>query len=97
MRARAGDQRAWRALLGSYRIDLAVDEYRPPLQVRDRRHRRAADDAGIARLLAAQRLGAYSHSMKRGWSSRGAQHSLRRKSGSGKFGEWWCRDAMRAN
>jgi hypothetical protein len=31
-RARA-DQRAWRALLAKYRIDLAVDEYRPPLQV----------------------------------------------------------------
>lgn len=31
-RARA-DQRAWRALLTKYRIDLAVDEYRPPLQV----------------------------------------------------------------
>jgi hypothetical protein len=31
-RARA-DQRAWRALLQKYRIDLAVDEYRPPLQV----------------------------------------------------------------
>jgi hypothetical protein len=31
-RARS-DQRAWRALLMKYRIDLAVDEYRPPLQV----------------------------------------------------------------
>ena len=30
-----GDQRAWRALLRKYRIDLAVDEYRPPLQVID--------------------------------------------------------------
>jgi hypothetical protein len=30
-----GDQRAWRALLEKYRIDLAVDEYRPPLQVVD--------------------------------------------------------------
>jgi hypothetical protein len=29
------DQRAWRALLAKYRIDLAVDEYRPPLPVRD--------------------------------------------------------------
>ncbi|MFP5247801.1 MAG: hypothetical protein ACLGH0_14000, partial [Thermoanaerobaculia bacterium] len=28
-------QRAWRALLGKYRIDLAVDEYRAPLQVID--------------------------------------------------------------
>lgn len=28
-----GDQRAWRALLAKYRIDLAVDEYRPPLDV----------------------------------------------------------------
>jgi hypothetical protein len=27
------DQRAWRALLRKYRIDLAVDEYRPPLDV----------------------------------------------------------------
>jgi len=27
------DERAWRALLAKYRIDLAVDEYRPPLQV----------------------------------------------------------------
>jgi hypothetical protein len=27
------DQRAWRALLAKYRIDLAVDEYRPPLEV----------------------------------------------------------------
>lgn len=27
------DQRAWRALLRKYRIDLAVDEYRPPLEV----------------------------------------------------------------
>ena len=33
-RARS-DQRAWRALLQRYRIDLAVDEYRPPLAVRD--------------------------------------------------------------
>jgi hypothetical protein len=30
-----GDQRAWRALLAKYRIDLAFDEYRPPLPVRD--------------------------------------------------------------
>lgn len=30
-----GDQRAWRALLRQYRIDLAVDEYRPPLEVID--------------------------------------------------------------
>lgn len=30
-----GDQRAWRALLQKYRIDLAVDEYRPPLEVMD--------------------------------------------------------------
>jgi hypothetical protein len=30
-----GDQRAWRALLAKYRIDLAVDEYRPPLPVLD--------------------------------------------------------------
>ena len=29
------DERAWRALLRKYRIDLAVDEYRPPQQVRD--------------------------------------------------------------
>jgi hypothetical protein len=29
------DQRAWRALLAKYRIDLAVEEYRPPLPVRD--------------------------------------------------------------
>jgi hypothetical protein len=28
-----GDQRAWRALLQKYRVDLAVDEYRPPLDV----------------------------------------------------------------
>jgi hypothetical protein len=27
------DSRAWRALLAKYRIDLAVDEYRPPLDV----------------------------------------------------------------
>ncbi len=33
-RARS-DQRAWKALLAKYRIDLAVDEYRPPLPVRD--------------------------------------------------------------
>ena len=30
-----GDQRAWRALLAKYRIDLAVDEYRQPLPVID--------------------------------------------------------------
>jgi hypothetical protein len=29
------DQRAWRALLVKYRIDLAVDEYRKPLEVLD--------------------------------------------------------------
>jgi hypothetical protein len=29
------DQRAWRALLVKYRIDLAVDEYRAPLEVVD--------------------------------------------------------------
>jgi hypothetical protein len=29
------DQRAWRALLAKYRLDLAVDEYRPPLPVRN--------------------------------------------------------------
>jgi hypothetical protein len=29
------DQRAWRALLAKYRIDLAVDEYRAPLPVLD--------------------------------------------------------------
>ena len=30
-----GDQRAWRALLAKYKIDLAVDEYRAPLDVID--------------------------------------------------------------
>jgi hypothetical protein len=30
-----GDQRAWRELLRKYRIDLAVDEYRAPLEVID--------------------------------------------------------------
>ncbi|HYC59834.1 MAG TPA: hypothetical protein VEK79_09735 [Thermoanaerobaculia bacterium] len=30
-----GDQRAWRALLAKYRVDLAVDEYREPLPVID--------------------------------------------------------------
>ena len=30
-----GDERAWRALLAKYRIDLAVDEYRKPLPVID--------------------------------------------------------------
>lgn len=30
-----GDGRAWKALLRKYRIDLAVDEYRPPLEVID--------------------------------------------------------------
>lgn len=30
-----GDERAWRALLRKYAIDLAVDEYRPPLPVID--------------------------------------------------------------
>lgn len=34
IRAR-GDQRAWHALLHKYRIDLALDEYRPPLDVID--------------------------------------------------------------
>jgi hypothetical protein len=29
------DEREWRALLRDYRIDLAVDEYRPALEVRD--------------------------------------------------------------
>ena len=29
------DERAWRALLRKYRIDLAVDEYRPPLDVKN--------------------------------------------------------------
>jgi hypothetical protein len=33
--AARGDQRAWRALLQRYRVDLAVDEYREPLQVVD--------------------------------------------------------------
>lgn len=35
-----GDQRAWNALLRRYRIDLAVDEYRPPLEVVDAGTRR---------------------------------------------------------
>lgn len=35
-----GDQRAWRELLARYRVDLAVDEYRAPLQVVDARTRR---------------------------------------------------------
>jgi hypothetical protein len=30
-----GDQRAWRELLRKYRIDIAVDEYRQPLEVID--------------------------------------------------------------
>lgn len=30
-----GDERAWRALLAKYRVDLAVDEYRDPLPVID--------------------------------------------------------------
>ncbi len=30
-----GDERAWRALLRKYRIDLAVEEYQPPMLVRD--------------------------------------------------------------
>ena len=33
--AARNDQRAWRALLQKYAIDLAVDEYRSPLDVRD--------------------------------------------------------------
>ncbi|HEY2321601.1 MAG TPA: hypothetical protein VGJ82_01945 [Thermoanaerobaculia bacterium] len=39
------DSRAWRALLAKYRIDLAVDEYRPPLDVinpMNGRHQQAA-------------------------------------------------------
>lgn len=35
--AARGDQRAWRALLAKYRVDLAVDEYRAPLDVVDAR------------------------------------------------------------
>ncbi len=35
-----GDERAWRALLRRYRIDLAVDEYRPRLEVIDVKTRR---------------------------------------------------------
>jgi len=38
--AARGDQRAWRALLRRYRIDLAVDEYREPLTVVDAMTRR---------------------------------------------------------
>ena len=30
-----GDQRAWRELLRRYRVDIAVEEYRPPLEVID--------------------------------------------------------------
>lgn len=33
--AARGDERAWRALLRKYEVDLAVDEYRPPLAIRD--------------------------------------------------------------
>lgn len=35
--AARNDQRAWRALLRRYEIDLAVDEYRPPIAVLDAR------------------------------------------------------------
>lgn len=44
-----GDSRAWRALLQRYRIDLAVDEYRPPLEVVDAATgRRATMPASLA-------------------------------------------------
>ena len=47
-RARS-DQRAWRTLLQKHRIDLAVDEYRPPLEVMDARTRaRRAMPASLA-------------------------------------------------
>lgn len=35
-----GDERAWRALLRKYNVDLAVDEYRPRIEVLDARTRR---------------------------------------------------------
>ena len=35
-----GDERAWRALLRKYRIDLAVDEYRPRLEVMNAKTRK---------------------------------------------------------
>ena len=39
------DQRAWRALLAKYRIDLAVDEYARPLQVTDAKTHRTTSMA----------------------------------------------------
>ncbi|HEX7150539.1 MAG TPA: hypothetical protein VF618_03550 [Thermoanaerobaculia bacterium] len=43
------DSRAWQALLRKYRIDLAVDEYRPPLPVVDARTGRQTEmDASLA-------------------------------------------------
>lgn len=38
-----GDERAWRALLRKYRIDLAVDEHREPLRVVDAQTRRVRE------------------------------------------------------
>jgi hypothetical protein len=44
-----GDQRAWLALLRKYRIDLAVDEYRAPLQVTNGiTHQQVAMPASLA-------------------------------------------------
>ena len=43
------DQRKWNALLRKYRIDLAVEEYRPPLRVTDARTGRVTEmDASLA-------------------------------------------------
>ncbi|HEX9981856.1 MAG TPA: hypothetical protein VGF69_01205 [Thermoanaerobaculia bacterium] len=43
------DSRAWQALLRKYRIDLAVDEYRPPMSVVDARTGRQTEmDASLA-------------------------------------------------
>lgn len=38
-----GDERAWRALLRKYKIDLAVDEHRQPLKVLDAQTRRVTE------------------------------------------------------
>ncbi len=51
------DGRAWNALLRKYRIDLAVDERRPPIEVLNAATGEEDHDAGVDGVLAAEGVG----------------------------------------
>ena len=71
------DSRAWHALIAKYRIDLAVDEYRPPLDVVESDERTTSARCRRRSPTGRGAIGRSSAMTTSRWSSRGAQHSRR--------------------